>query len=128
MDPSDVAAKQFLIGMRGYVREEVHAFLRAVADQLAERDARIAELERRLDAISPERERFLQNWVPEVASLLWESTADELRGGGDVRIGRDEDLRTKLVEVQIVLAGLANQLGVLTAIPHAGGDPSLRVV
>jgi DivIVA domain-containing protein len=46
LQPEEIVEKEFMIGMRGYVREEVHAYLRMLAAQLRERDERIAQLER----------------------------------------------------------------------------------
>ncbi len=49
MEPQQVAGKEFLIGMRGYVREDVRGYLRAVAEELFRRDELIAGLRHKLD-------------------------------------------------------------------------------
>ena len=48
--PDDVDAVRFAVGLRGYRMDEVDEVLDRVADDLAVRDARIAELEARLGA------------------------------------------------------------------------------
>lgn len=49
MEPQEVAGKEFLIGMRGYIRDDVRAYLRAVAEELFRRDEVIAGLKHQLD-------------------------------------------------------------------------------
>lgn len=48
MKAEEIANKEFPVVMRGYVREEVQAFLAGVAAQIAERDARLVKLEAEL--------------------------------------------------------------------------------
>ena len=45
MNPSEIASKEFPVVMRGYLREEVQAFLAGISDQIAARDNRIAQLD-----------------------------------------------------------------------------------
>lgn len=45
LDPADVDGVRFAVGLRGYRMDEVDEVLDRVADDLAERDARIRELE-----------------------------------------------------------------------------------
>lgn len=45
MNPTEIASKEFPVVMRGYLREEVQAFLAGVSDQIAARDNRIAQLD-----------------------------------------------------------------------------------
>ena len=45
MNPSEIASKEFPVVMRGYLREEVQAFLAGVSDQIAARDNRITQLD-----------------------------------------------------------------------------------
>ncbi len=45
MDPTEIAAKEFPVVMRGYLREEVQAFLAGISDQIAARDNRLAQLD-----------------------------------------------------------------------------------
>lgn len=49
MEPQDVAGKDFLTGMRGYIREDVRAYLRAVSEELFRRDEAIAGLRHKLE-------------------------------------------------------------------------------
>ncbi|MFP5309838.1 MAG: DivIVA domain-containing protein [Actinomycetes bacterium] len=50
LTPDEIAARQFLVSLRGYDREEVAAFLREVADEVATLRGRVRELERDLEA------------------------------------------------------------------------------
>ena len=45
MNPSEIASKEFPVVMRGYLREEVQAFLAGISDQIAARDSRITQLD-----------------------------------------------------------------------------------
>jgi DivIVA domain-containing protein len=49
MEPQEVAGKEFLVGMRGYIREDVRVYLRAVAEELFRRDEVISNLRYKLD-------------------------------------------------------------------------------
>ncbi|MGH9039835.1 MAG: DivIVA domain-containing protein [Acidimicrobiia bacterium] len=49
MEPQEVAGKEFLIGMRGYIREDVRSYLRAVAEELFRQHEVIEGLRRKLD-------------------------------------------------------------------------------
>jgi DivIVA domain-containing protein len=45
LNPSEIASKEVPVVMRGYLREEVQAFLAGISDQIAARDNRIAQLD-----------------------------------------------------------------------------------
>jgi DivIVA domain-containing protein len=45
LEPDQIQARQFLVSLRGYDRDEVHAFLEQVADEVRTLRARVAELE-----------------------------------------------------------------------------------
>jgi DivIVA domain-containing protein len=45
VNPTEIASKEFPVVMRGYLREEVQAFLAGISDQIAARDNRIAQLD-----------------------------------------------------------------------------------
>ena len=45
MNPTEIASKEFPVVMRGYLREEVQAFLAGISDQIAARDNRITQLD-----------------------------------------------------------------------------------
>jgi DivIVA domain-containing protein len=45
VNPTEIAGKEFPVVMRGYLREEVQAFLAGMSDQIAARDNRIAQLD-----------------------------------------------------------------------------------
>ena len=45
LNPTEIASKEFPVVMRGYLREEVQAFLAGISDQIAARDNRIGQLD-----------------------------------------------------------------------------------
>lgn len=45
----EITDKEFLVGVRGYVREEVQAFLRVLSEEIRVRDERIGDLEAKLE-------------------------------------------------------------------------------
>jgi DivIVA domain-containing protein len=45
LNPSEIASKEFPVVMRGYLREEVQAFLAGISDQISARDNRISQLD-----------------------------------------------------------------------------------
>jgi len=45
LNPSEIASKEFPVVMRGYLREEVQAFLAGISDQIAARDNRLTQLD-----------------------------------------------------------------------------------
>ena len=45
MNPTEIGNKEFPVVMRGYLREEVQAFLAGMSDQIAARDNRISQLD-----------------------------------------------------------------------------------
>jgi DivIVA domain-containing protein len=53
LTPEDITARSFLVSLRGYDRDEVHAFLAQVADQLRDLQERIDELEEALTTPAP---------------------------------------------------------------------------
>jgi DivIVA domain-containing protein len=56
MEPQEVAGKEFLIGMRGYIRDDVRAYLRAVSEDLFRRDEVISALRFKLDKVTRQLE------------------------------------------------------------------------
>jgi DivIVA domain-containing protein len=48
--PADVDAVRFTLGLRGYRMDEVDAVLARLRDELADRDARLVALQRRVEA------------------------------------------------------------------------------
>jgi DivIVA domain-containing protein len=66
MEPQEVAGKEFLISMRGYVREDVRAFLRAVAEELFRQDELISGLRHKLEDAN--RRLDEANWQLEEAN------------------------------------------------------------
>jgi len=49
LTPEEIQSREFLVSLRGYDRDEVHAFLGRVAEQLAQTEAKAAQLQQRLD-------------------------------------------------------------------------------
>jgi DivIVA domain-containing protein len=45
LNPTEIASKEFPVVMRGYLREEVQAFLAGISDQIAARDNRLTQLD-----------------------------------------------------------------------------------
>jgi cell division septum initiation protein DivIVA len=54
VDLHEVAGKEFLVGWRGYVREDVRVYLRAVSAELLGREALITDLRHQLDEANRE--------------------------------------------------------------------------
>ena len=126
MNPEEIASKEFPVVMRGYVREEVHAFLASVAGQVAERDARIADLEREL-AGSPQpaaataakpalgRTELLRHLGEEAASILTcaDATAERMKAQAGVAAER---VRADLSQIGSGLVDVHQLLGELVAL------------
>jgi DivIVA domain-containing protein len=53
LNPTEIASKEFPVVMRGYLREEVQAFLAGISDQIAARDNRIAQLDAEVSRLKP---------------------------------------------------------------------------
>ena len=49
LTPEEIQSREFLVSLRGYDRDEVHAFLGRVAEQLAQTEAKASQLQQRLD-------------------------------------------------------------------------------
>lgn len=125
MEPQEVAGKEFLVGMRGYLRDDVRTFLRAVAEELFRRDEVISALRYKLDKATRQLEEAngqrdvdratLVKLVGEEASAIL-SSAD----GAAERIRFEaeryaESVREGLVSTTEHLAGLYENLGRLLA-------------
>ncbi len=115
--PEEVEGKEFVVGVRGYVREEVQAFLRAVARELAERDAEIERLRRELAARKGlDRSALIRAVGDAVAGVLEaadaaaeETKARARRGAEEIR-ERGLGFLEKLAEVQRVLAEIMKEV------------------
>jgi DivIVA domain-containing protein len=51
LTPEEIQSREFLVSLRGYDRDEVHAFLGRVAEQLAQTEAKATQLQQRLDRL-----------------------------------------------------------------------------
>lgn len=126
MNPEDIASKDFPVVMRGYVREEVHAFLAAVAGQVAERDARIAALEAELAngraarTTGPDRTELLRHLGEEAASILTcaDASAERMKAQAGIATQRVRSdlarIGTGLVDVHALLGDLVSLVQSLT--------------
>jgi DivIVA domain-containing protein len=125
VNPEEIASKEFPVVMRGYVREEVNVFLASLAGQLAERDARIAELEReRSSGRSPtaraktaarpalDRADLLRHLGEEAASILTcaDATAERMKAQAGVAAER---VRSELTQIGSGLVDVHQLLGEL---------------
>ncbi|MGH9041710.1 MAG: DivIVA domain-containing protein [Acidimicrobiia bacterium] len=128
MNPEEIASKEFPVVMRGYVREEVHAFLASVAGQVAERDARIADLERQVASsrnsggtkpaamkTALDRTDLLRHLGEEAASILTcaDATAERMKAQAGVAAQR---VRTDLAEIGLGLVDVHQLLGELVSL------------
>jgi DivIVA domain-containing protein len=121
--PEEIARREFPLVMRGYVREEVQAFLSSVADQLSSRDARIAELETEMArcrqeaaareaAPTVDRAMLLRQLGEEAASILAcaDATAERMKAQAGIatqRVRQDlQTIGTSLTEVHQLLGEL----------------------
>jgi DivIVA domain-containing protein len=125
VNPEEIASKEFPVVMRGYVREEVHAFLASVAGQVAERDVRIADLERQLAGPTPPatlaakpalgRTELLRHLGEEAASILTcaDATAERMKAQAGVAAER---VRADLSQIGSGLVDVHQLLGELVAL------------
>ena len=51
LTPEEIQSREFLVSLRGYDRDEVHAFLGRVAEQLAQTEAKATQLQQRVDRL-----------------------------------------------------------------------------
>lgn len=134
MNPEEIASKEFPVVMRGYVREEVHAFLASVAGQVAERDARIAALEGERSGSrppaattaarpAPGRTELLRHLGEEAASILTcaDATAERMKAQAGVAAER---VRTDLSEIGSGLVDVHQLLGELVALVQSMTEES----
>jgi DivIVA domain-containing protein len=72
LSPDDITSRSFLVSLRGYDRDEVHAFLAQVADAVRDREDRIGELEELATApaepATPAEAPPAESAAPEVAA------------------------------------------------------------
>ena len=55
LTPEEIQSREFLVSLRGYDRDEVHAFLGRVAEQLAQTEAKANQLQQRLDRLKQQQ-------------------------------------------------------------------------
>jgi len=127
VNPDEVADRDFPVVMRGYAREDVDAFLATVADQIAERDARLARLEvevQRLRTAAPaslippvDRRTLIGQLGEEAASILAAADASAQRIKADA-LGTAERVRLDLRSIAGSLGDVHQLLGELVSLIH----------
>jgi DivIVA domain-containing protein len=55
LTPEEIQSREFLVSLRGYDRDEVHAFLSRVAEQLAQTEAKSNQLQQRIDRLKQQQ-------------------------------------------------------------------------
>jgi DivIVA domain-containing protein len=68
LTPEEIQSREFLVSLRGYDRDEVHAFLGRVAEQLAQSEARAAQLQQRLDRLKAQQPAMAATAEPSPAA------------------------------------------------------------
>jgi DivIVA domain-containing protein len=136
LNPTEIASKEFPVVMRGYLREEVQAFLAGISDQIAARDNRIAQLDAevsRLKHTTPapapasapaaaagpapalERPALLKQLGEEAASILAcaDASAERIKAQAGITTER---VRTDLRTIGSSLADVHQLLGELISL------------
>jgi DivIVA domain-containing protein len=133
VNPTEIASKEFPVVMRGYLREEVQAFLAGISDQIAARDNRIAQLDAevaRLKTTAPagtpstapalDRPALLKQLGEEAANILAcaDASAERIKAQAGITTERVRtDLRTigsSLTDVHQLLGELISLVQGLT--------------
>ncbi|WP_457950767.1 DivIVA domain-containing protein [Pseudarthrobacter sp. alpha12b] len=84
--PEDVTRLRFSLGLRGYRMDQVDQVLDELRDQLAARDAELAELQSRLAAVEGPKEQSSDDGLPAPGTALEEPGAGE---GGNRAVHED---------------------------------------
>ena len=131
MNPTEIASKEFPVVMRGYLREEVQAFLAGISDQIAARDNRIAQLDAEVarlkttpapapaPAAAPvsalDRPALLKQLGEEAASILAcaDASAERIKAQAGITTER---VRTDLRTIGSSLADVHQLLGELISL------------
>jgi DivIVA domain-containing protein len=141
VNPEEIASKEFPVVMRGYVREEVHAFLASIAGLVARRDDRIADLERELAAArnpggttrvfqtatpALDRTELLRHLGEEAASILTcaDATAERMKAQAGVAAER---VRSDLAQIGSGLVDVHQLLGELVQLVQSLTEDSALV-
>jgi DivIVA domain-containing protein len=143
VDPEQVRNKEFTVVLRGYLREEVDAFLDVVADELARRDALIADRDTAIarcqqeltGARVTERSVLVRRLGEEAASILEaadsaaermkaKSAASAERVRGDLRRVSTSltDVHSLIGEIVSLIDGVGQGLG--AAVEGTGPPPT----
>jgi len=120
IEAAEVATKEFLVGVRGYVREEVNAYLRALSEELIARDETVVRLTDQLAAArggTPQRARVKLEEIQEHAEALVEIAQEA-----------QEAFATTIAEIREVSEWLSAVAEGLPAAAPAKADPKIRIV
>ena len=137
MNAEDIASKEFPVVLRGYLREEVQAFLAGVATQIADRDTRIAGLEAELvrareqsstppRAVALDRSALLRHLGEEAASILAcaDASAERMKAQAGITAER---VRSDLQTIGSSLTDVHQLLGELVSLVQGLTDDSVLV-
>ena len=75
LTPEEIQSREFLVSLRGYDRDEVHAFLGRVAEQLAQTEAKTNQLQQRLDRLKQQQPSAAASAEPAPAAASPEPSA-----------------------------------------------------
>ena len=128
MNPEEIADKEFPVVMRGYAREDVDVFLASLADQIADRDARLSRLEHEVQRLrssplagaSPvpvDRRALIGQLGEEAASILAAADASAERIKTDA-LNTAERVRHDLRSIAGSLGDVHQLLGELISLIH----------
>lgn len=129
MDPEDVRTKEFTVVLRGYLRDEVDAFLDVVADELGRRDAQIAERDAMLarcqqeltGARTTERGVLVRRLGEEAASILEaaDTAAERMKANAAASAER---VRGDLRRVSVSLTDVHSLIGEIVSLIDGAGQ------
>jgi DivIVA domain-containing protein len=129
VDPEEVRNKEFTVVLRGYLREEVDAFLDVVADELgrrdaliAERDATIARCQQELTgARTTERSVLVRRLGEEAASILEaaDTAAERMKANAAASAER---VRSDLQRVSVSLTDVHSLIGEIVSLIDGAGQ------
>lgn len=129
MDPEEVRTKEFTVVLRGYLREEVDAFLDVVADELGRRDAQIAERDAMLarcqqelvGARTTERGVLVRRLGEEAASILEaaDTAAERMKANAAASAER---VRGDLRRVSVSLTDVHSLIGEIVSLIDGAGQ------
>jgi DivIVA domain-containing protein len=129
VEPEEVRSKEFTVVLRGYLREEVDAFLDVIADELGRRDALIAERDAMLarcqqeltGARTTERSVLVRRLGEEAASILEaaDTAAERMKAKAAASA---EQVRGDLRRVSVSLTDVHSLIGEIVSLIDGAGQ------